>query len=161
VIVDLGCGEAALAKALIPKGLTVLSYDLISNEPFVIEADICSKIPLPGGEEEAVGQVVDVCVCSLSLMNTNWIFSLREAHRVLKQTGILKIAEVSSRLSDKKAFEKLVKSIGFQMVTKDVSNTHFIKFEFRKTTRSWNSEHEWSRLHEQSGVLKPCDYKRR
>ena len=95
LIVDLGCGDAALAKSLVPKGLTVLSYDLVSDGEFVVEADVCAKVPLPGGEDEgSVGegdeeeerkaQVVDVVVCALSLMSTNWVGCIREAWRVLK-----------------------------------------------------------------------------
>jgi ribosomal RNA-processing protein 8 len=90
VIADLGCGAAALAKALIPRGLNVLSYDLISDGEFVIEADVFDRIPLPGSEgdsrEKTTGhaQVVDVVVCALSLMGTNWPRCIREAWRILK-----------------------------------------------------------------------------
>jgi ribosomal RNA-processing protein 8 len=90
VIVDLGCGDAALARALIPKDMAVLSFDLVSDGVYVIEADICSKIPLPGSEgaitekSNGEGQIVDVVVCALSLMGTNWPNCLREAWRILK-----------------------------------------------------------------------------
>jgi ribosomal RNA-processing protein 8 len=89
VIADLGCGDAALAKVLAPKGFTALSFDLVSDGAYVIEADICSKIPLPGSEGEhgvesnGHGQVVDVVVCALSLMGTNWPGTIREAWRIL------------------------------------------------------------------------------
>jgi ribosomal RNA-processing protein 8 len=86
VIVDLGCGDAELAKTLVPEGLNVLSFDLVSDGSWVIEADICTRIPLPGSEKSGEdGQaVVDACVCSLSLMSTNWIGCAREAWRVLR-----------------------------------------------------------------------------
>lgn len=89
MIADLGCGDAALARALVPKGFTVLSFDLVSDGAFVVEADTCSKIPLPGSEsaeeeEESGAQVVDVVVCALSLMSTNWVNCIREAWRILK-----------------------------------------------------------------------------
>jgi ribosomal RNA-processing protein 8 len=88
VIADLGCGDAALAQALVPQGMTVLSFDLVSEGAYVIEADICSRIPLPGsdevGENTATSQVVDVVVCALSLMGTNWPNCIREAWRILK-----------------------------------------------------------------------------
>lgn len=90
MVADLGCGDAALAKALIPRGLNVLSYDLVSDDEYVIEADVFDRIPLPGsegnGREKTIGsaQVVDVVVCSLSLMGTNWPMCLREAWRILK-----------------------------------------------------------------------------
>lgn len=84
VIADLGCGDAALAKALIPKGICVLSYDLKSDGAYVIAADICSGLPLPGAVDGSTGQIVDVVVCSLSLMSINWLKCIREAWRVLK-----------------------------------------------------------------------------
>lgn len=88
VIADLGCGDAALARALQPKGFTVLSYDLVSENAFVTEADICTHVPLPGSEESEDGtgsaQVVDVVIFALSLMGTNWPKSVREAWRILR-----------------------------------------------------------------------------
>ena len=88
VIADLGCGDAALARALVPKGLNVLSFDLVSDGKFVIEADICAKIPLPGSEEDSQDKsspIVDVVVCALRLMGTNWPTCIREAWRILKE----------------------------------------------------------------------------
>jgi len=90
VIVDLGCGDAALARTMIPQGMIVLSFDLVSDGVFVTEADICDKIPLPGSDGDpdekssGEGQVADVVICALSLMGTNWPNCLREAWRVLK-----------------------------------------------------------------------------
>lgn len=90
VIADLGCGDAALARALIPRGLNVLSYDLVSDGEYVVEADVFARLPLPGfegrDEEKTSGsaQVVDVVVCALSLMGTNWPKCLLEAWRILK-----------------------------------------------------------------------------
>lgn len=104
VIADLGCGDAAIAKVLIPKGFCVLSYDLKSDGRYVVEADICKNLPLPGSEESSTGvstntdsdargsgggaenggQVVDVVICALSLMNVNWVGCVKEVWRVLK-----------------------------------------------------------------------------
>ena len=95
VIADLGCGDAAIAHALVPKGLTVLSFDLVSDGMFVVEADICTRVPLPGSEgtEDSKpggeGGVVDVVVCALSLMGTNWPGCIREAWRILKAEYVL------------------------------------------------------------------------
>lgn len=163
VIADLGCGDAALAKALVPKGLTVLSFDLVSDGKYVVEADICAKVPLPGSEAaEGEGQVVDVVVCALSLMGTNWPGCIREAWRVLKADGELKIAEVASRFTDVEAFVSLISSVGFKLKSKDDRNTHFTLFEFRKIARkSAMSEKEWSKIMSRGSLLKPCEYKRR
>ncbi|WWC96167.1 hypothetical protein V866_003034 [Kwoniella sp. B9012] len=64
VIADLGCGDAGLARALVPQGKVVLSYDLVGDsgvpgssdqvkekkisEGWVIQADFLEQIPLPG-----------------------------------------------------------------------------------------------------------------
>jgi ribosomal RNA-processing protein 8 len=72
--------------------MTVLSFDLVSDGAFVVEADICSKLPLPGSEglgltgekEDGEGNVVDVVICALSLMGINWPQCIREAWRILK-----------------------------------------------------------------------------
>jgi ribosomal RNA-processing protein 8 len=75
---------------LLPKGISVISFDLVSDNKFVVEADICEQIPLPGseggssGKSAGEGQVVDVVVCALSLMGTNWVKCLRETWRILK-----------------------------------------------------------------------------
>ncbi|KAJ7742466.1 putative uracil phosphoribosyltransferase [Mycena maculata] len=149
VIADLGCGDAAVARSLIPKGLNVLSFDLVSDGAFVIEADICDKIPLPGCEagpgekSDGQGQVVDVVVCALSLMGTNWPKCIREAWRILKHDGELKIAEVASRFTDVEEFSKLVSSIGFKLKMKNEANTHFTLFEFKKVPCVSKTEREW------------------
>lgn len=68
----------------------MMSFDLISDNGYVVEADICDKIPLPGSEgtnkdkSMGEGQVVDVVVCALSLMGVNWVNCIREAWRILK-----------------------------------------------------------------------------
>lgn len=86
-----------MAQNLLPKGHIVLSYDLVSANPYIIAADICDRIPLPGADDSDAGQVVDVVVCSLSLMSTNWLNCLREARRVLKTGCVLLFALVTSR----------------------------------------------------------------
>jgi ribosomal RNA-processing protein 8 len=77
--------------------MTVLSFDLVSDGAFVVEADVCTKLPLPGSEglglvgerEDGEGNIVDVVVCALSLMGTNWPNCIREAWRVLKPGLVL------------------------------------------------------------------------
>ncbi|KAF9075977.1 methyltransferase-domain-containing protein [Rhodocollybia butyracea] len=167
VVVDLGCGDAAIARALIPKGLSVLSFDLVSNNPYVVEADICGTLPLPGSEgsegsiSDGEAHIVDVVVFSLSLMSTNWPQSIRDAWRVLKPNGELKIAEVTSRFLDIETFVSLVSSIGFKLKSKDERNTHFTLFEFKKVSRKFKSQKEWDDISSQADTLKPCEYKRR
>jgi len=138
ILADLGCGDAALAKGLLPKGISVISFDLVSDNVYVVEADTCDKVPLPGSEgvvtEKSLGegQVVDVVVCALSLMGINWVNCIREAWRILKAGGELHIAEVTSRFTDIEQFQSLLGSLGFRLTAKDESNSHFILFEFTK-----------------------------
>jgi len=167
VIADLGCGDAALAKCLLPKGMGVISFDLVSDNKFVVEADICERIPLPGSEGGSLrksmgeGQIIDVVVCALSLMGTNWVNCLREAWRILKAGGQLHIAEITSRFTDVEQFIALVGSIGFHLKSSDDVNTHFMLFEFAKAGRLAKPDKEWTKLVAKGDVLKPCEYKRR
>ncbi|KAJ3992817.1 ribosomal RNA-processing protein 8 [Lentinula boryana] len=167
IVADLGCGDAAIARALIPKGLSVLSFDLVSNNPYVVEADICGTLPLPGSEgtegslSDGEAHIVDVVVFSLSLMSTNWPQSIREAWRILKPNGELKIAEVASRFRNLEEFISLASSIGFKLKSKDNSNTHFTLFEFSKVSRKFKSLKDWDVIFSKADTLKSCEYKRR
>jgi ribosomal RNA-processing protein 8 len=113
VIADFGCGDAKLAERLLAlrmgrdgkslaqasakttsKGDTcpfeIFSFDLVSGgNPLVTPADM-SDVPLPD-------EGVDVAVYSLALMGTNVADFVREAWRVLRFNGVLRIAEVRSR----------------------------------------------------------------
>ncbi|KAF8324484.1 methyltransferase-domain-containing protein [Cantharellus anzutake] len=165
VIADLGCGDASLAKNLSPRGFRVLSYDLVSDGEWVTEADLCNHIPLPGNIDDLGGstaQIVDVAVFSLSLMNTNWIKSVKEARRILKTGGRMKIAEVTSRLKSKKAFTSLIATLGFKLIETTDPNTHFCVFEFEKIKRGPLSKKDWAQIEAKAtDLLKPCEYKRR
>lgn len=170
VIADLGCGDAALARALIPKGYTVMSFDLVADRAFVVEADIFDCIPLPGSEVGSDGneelaqghaQIVNVVVCALSLMGTNWPNCIREAWRILRPNGELKIAEVASRFTNVQQFQSFVESFGFKHKSTDKTNSHFTLFEFEKTSRGPRGEKDWNKLLTRGDMLKPCEYKRR
>ncbi|TXT13517.1 hypothetical protein VHUM_00884 [Vanrija humicola] len=113
VIADLGCGDAGLARALVPQGKVVLSYDLVGDsgvagaeetegkgtDGWVVECDFLTRVPLPGRpgglaappakkgkkRDPAAAEIVDAVVCCLSLMGTNWVGGIYEAARILKQ----------------------------------------------------------------------------
>ncbi|KAK4054389.1 25S rRNA (adenine645-N1)-methyltransferase [Microbotryomycetes sp. JL201] len=162
LVADFGCGDAALARQLVKAAspLKVISFDLVSKDGWVVEAE-CSSVPLPGGRKG--GQIVDAVVCSLSLMGTDWIAMVREAHRVLKDGGQFKIAEVTSRFSDNiDTFVEVVSSVGFQLINKDSSNTHFVMFDFVKDgSVTETSQNRSATNAKASTLLKPCIYKRR
>lgn len=99
LVVDLGAGEGGLAKKLVPKGVKVLCYDLVTTKDgWVRKQDTAAigGLPLPGyfDDENPLGLVeqpegtaegvADVAVFCLSLMGTNWIHMILEAKRVLR-----------------------------------------------------------------------------
>ncbi|RAH50916.1 25S rRNA (adenine645-N1)-methyltransferase [Aspergillus brunneoviolaceus CBS 621.78] len=95
-VADLGCGDAQLARALLPSSkklnLKLLSYDLHApKDSPITKADI-SNLPLEDGS-------VDVAVFCLSLMGTNWVSFVEEAWRVLRSDGKGEcwVSEVKSR----------------------------------------------------------------
>lgn len=119
VVADFGCGDAKLAERLLALWVggkdgnsleqqsssmnkkksmmtttscpfVVHSFDLVSGgNPLVTPADM-SNVPL-------ANETVDVAVYSLALMGTNVADFVREAWRVLKFNGVLRVAEVRSR----------------------------------------------------------------
>ncbi|XP_057492192.1 ribosomal RNA-processing protein 8-like isoform X1 [Actinidia eriantha] len=151
LVADFGCGDARLARNVKNK---VFSFDLVSNDPSVIACDM-SNTPLDSLS-------IDVAVFCLSLMGTNFPSYLQEAHRVLKPSGWLLIAEVKSRFdpntggADPDTVSKAICELGFASVSKDFSNKMFILLYFKKKEKhsSKKREIEWPEL-------KPCLYKRR
>lgn len=110
-IVDLGCGDAPLARGLqkVAKklSLTLYSYDLHAPNSHVTVADI-SALPLHDGE-------ADLAIFCLSLMGTNWLSFVEEAWRVLRGDGKgeVWVSEVKSRfgrISAKKTAGKVVEN---------------------------------------------------
>jgi len=94
VVADMGCGEARLARSLKQK---VHSFDLVDNSSNIpnmkkVEVIACDIAHVP-----LAANSVDIVVFCLSLMGTNIVDFITEAHRVLKPGGVLKIAEVRSR----------------------------------------------------------------
>jgi ribosomal RNA-processing protein 8 len=170
-VADFGCGDAQLANDLLKikrKGetpFTVHSFDLVSPNKLVTACDM-ANVPLKN-------KSVDVCVFCLSLMGTNLADFIREAHRVLKDDGKVKIAEVRSRIeyshskssskaSDKDTTKKagtlsefvdVLNDLGFKCTKKDLSNKMFLVLELEKTGKAPNKKLEFS--------AKPCIYKRR
>ncbi|XP_038597611.1 ribosomal RNA-processing protein 8 [Tachyglossus aculeatus] len=144
VVADFGCGDCQLASSI---RNPVHCFDLAALDPRVVVCDM-AKVPL----EDAS---VDVAVFCLSLMGTNIRDFLEEANRVLKPGGLLKVAEVASRFEDVRAFLGSLAQLGFKSVSKDLTNSHFYLFDFRKT----GPPQAKGRL--PGLALRPCVYKRR
>lgn len=148
VIADMGCGDARLA-ASVPN--TVHSFDLVSNNPRVVACDI-ANVPLKNNS-------VDIVVFCLALMGTNIADFIREAHRILKPTGSIRIAEVRSRFDGDgisiKKFTKFLKRAGFDIEPHDVQelNKMFFEVTCHKTNRP--------SFIAQDFTAKPCVYKKR
>ena len=155
VVADFGCGDAALAKKLLAVKtdgacrFKVNSFDLVACCDLVTACDM-SKVPLPN-------KSVDVAVFCLSLMGTNLADFIREAHRVLKPDGILKIAEVRSRFESKKDelddFIDVLNKLGFTCSRKERSNKMFVMLELKLNGKRPDANLEYE--------ARPCIYKRR
>ncbi|NXL05397.1 RRP8 protein, partial [Mesembrinibis cayennensis] len=107
VVADFGCGDCKIASSVKNK---VHSFDLVPLSPLVTVCDM-AKVPL-------AAESVDVAVFCLALMGTNLQEILEEANRVLKQGGILMVAEVASRFEDIRAFVNSMAQLGFKSVSK-------------------------------------------
>lgn len=144
VIADLGCGEAKIADAFPKK--KVYSFDLISVKDCITACDI-ANVPLPNGS-------VDVVIFCLSLMGTNWKDYVKEAHRLLKFDGLLKIAEIESRIENLHHFVKNIEKFGFSLVNKNLSHKMFVFLNFKKVKSKKSFKVP-------DITLKPCLYKKR
>ncbi len=105
IIGDFGCGEAFLAKELQNQ---VYSFDHIAISDQVVACDM-KRVPI-------ADSLLDAAVFSLSLMGTNSIDYIREAHRCLKLDGHLWIAEPTSRIPHD-AFKLLLHRLGFNVMS--------------------------------------------
>ena len=101
-IVDLGCGDATLAGSLSPSakslGLRLLSFDLAKgdtpNAHLITVADI-SNLSAAGVRDATV----DIAICCLSLMGTNWVDVVDECARIVRGGGEVWVAEIKSRFA--------------------------------------------------------------
>ena len=98
----------------------VHSFDHVSINDDVVACDM-ANIPLDD-------ETLDLAVFSLSLMGANFTDYLREAHRTLKIDGQLHVFESTSRFSDRDAFIRDLKQLGFdQFAVEDRWKFTYIK----------------------------------
>ncbi len=124
IIGDFGCGEALLAQEIENK---VHSFDHVAVNEEVTSCDI-AHVPL---DDESL----DAAIFSLSLMGTNYIDYVKEAHRCLKLDGHLWIAETTSRYQNFSSFEEKLLKIGFDLVRKQEKSS-FTFLRLIKSDRS-------------------------
>ena len=126
---DFGCGEAKVSEAVSDQHI-VYSFDHIAANDDVIACDMAS-VPLDDDS-------LDVAVFSLSLMGSNFLDYLREAHRTLKLDGQLHVIEATSRFTDRPAFIEGLRKLGFEIFSVEdkwkFTHIHMIKTERRPVT---------------------------
>jgi len=148
VVADVGCGDAEIAARAPQK---VLSFDLVASQPHVTA---CDAAALPVRDSS-----VHAAVYCLALMGSNYVQFLREARRILRPRGHLRIAEVKSRFGDTEEWLAMMRdALGFQLVDRDDSNSHFVLFGFRKGEIKGEGA---APAAPPAVPLKPCLYKRR
>ena len=146
VVGDFGCGTAAIATALHEKR-TVYSFDLVTNDNPLITACDISQVPLKP-------ESLDVAIFNLSLMGTDWPSFIEEAKRCLRQSGVLYISEVTSRMKDPDGFARSLEAAGFKVVGHKASKGGFFHtFISRKEKQSG--------LPMNPALLGKCHYKKR
>ena len=144
IIADFGCGEARLAQS-VPH--TVHSFDLVAANSYVTACDM-ARTPLKKSS-------VDVCLFCLSLMGTNIADFIREARRVLKVAGQLRILDIASRFGSVADFVRDVEAFGFELVCRETTSKMFVSLQFKRT----NQKRLPTKLPDIQ--LKPCTYKKR
>ena len=158
IVADFGCGEARLAQTVEQK---VHSFDLVARNEYITACDM-ANVPLANGS-------VDVCIFCLSLMGSNFLDFVREANRVLRRDGILRVAEVTSRIDDMDAFCEAICGCGFELTDRVDTNKVFVDLQFRKSNAGSGKAKGKNKGKKQvaaapadlAPVLKPCIYKRR
>lgn len=103
---DFGCGEALVAASLHDRHI-VHSFDHVAINEQVVACDM-AQVPL---ENESL----DVALFSLSLMGSNLIDYLQEAHRCLRLDGHLHVYEATSRLRNRGRFVAALTALGFDI----------------------------------------------
>jgi ribosomal RNA-processing protein 8 len=157
VIVDMGCGDARLARTLKSTHPNIYSFDLFALNEYVQVCDIAHTT--------LKANSVDIVVFCLSLMGTNLTDFIHEAHRILRLRGTMKIVEIASRFENQPhKFIRKIESIGFQCSktnsleeksksSSSSSSKYFYTFDFVKTSEQIKSK---SIL-----TLAPCLHKKR
>ena len=153
VIVDMGCGDARLARTLKSSHPNITSFDLVSLNEHVQVCDIAHTPLNPSS--------VDIVVFCLSLMGTNLTDFIHEAHRILRLRGTMKVVEIASRFENQPhKFVRKIEAMGFQCSktnsaeeTDNAPTKYFYTFDFVKVAEGIKSKAVLT--------LAPCLHKKR
>ena len=124
VVVDLGCGMNRL-KDLVKDYRAWYSFDHCAVDPSVVEAD-CSDLHEYLGDES-----VDSAVFCMSLWGTNYLDSIKEAHRYLKTGGTLYVVEPKDKVDQSVLLGEVVQ-LGFNLTNLVLERNGKTYFEYKK-----------------------------
>lgn len=123
-IADLGCGMNRL-KDLVKNYKAWYSFDHCAVDPSVVEAD-CSDLHEYLGDES-----VDSAVFCMSLWGTNYLDSIKEAHRYLKTGGTLYVVEPKDKVDQSVLLGEVVQ-LGFNLMNLVLERNGKTYFEYKK-----------------------------
>lgn len=155
----MGCGEAQLAQTLSAyTSVKVYSFDLVARNDYITCANI-AHVPLEDGS-------MDIVVFCLALMGTDYVKFIVEANRTLRIgfeqldliifRGMVKVAEVQSRITDIDKFTEQFSALGFRATNQVIHSKMFVIMDFVKVKTKLGTSKEFP-----SVILKPCVYKKR
>lgn len=124
VVADLGCGMNKL-KDLVKNYKAWHSFDHCAVDPSVVEAD-CSDLHVYLGDES-----VDSAVFCMSLWGTNYLDSIKEAHRYLKTGGTLYVVEPKDKVNQSVLLGGVVQ-LGFNLTNLVLERNGKTYFEYKK-----------------------------
>lgn len=124
VVADLGCGMNKL-KGLVKNYKAWYSFDHCAVDPSVVEAD-CSDLHEYLGNES-----VDSAVFCMSLWGTNYLDSIKEAHRYLKTGGTLYVVEPKDKVDQSVLLGEVVQ-LGFNLTNLVLERNGKTYFEYKK-----------------------------
>lgn len=123
-IADLGCGMNRL-KDLVKNYKAWYSFDHCAVDPSVVEAD-CSDLHEYLGDES-----VDSAVFCMSLWGTNYLDSIKDAHRYLKTGGTLYVVEPKDKVDQSVLLGEVVQ-LGFNLTNLVLERNGKTYFEYKK-----------------------------
>lgn len=124
VVADLGCGMNKL-KGLVKNYKAWYSFDHCAVDPSVVEAD-CSDLHEYLGDE-----IVDSAVFCMSLWGTNYLDSIKDAHRYLKTGGTLYVVEPKDKVDQSVLLGEVVQ-LGFNLTNLVLERNGKTYFEYKK-----------------------------